>query len=87
MHTLQSTFKQEVEAFINTWEVSMESRVLYDPQPDGSIATDTWGEVVRHVIAHEIHHIGQLSIWAREVGKPPISANVIGRGLTNCSKI
>jgi uncharacterized damage-inducible protein DinB len=41
----------------------------------------TYGEVIRHVIAHEIHHIGQLSIWSRELGLKPISANLIGRGL------
>lgn len=78
---LQSTFRQEVEDFVYAWDESKENRVLYDPQPDGSVATDTWGEVVRHIIAHEIHHMGQLSIWAREVGKQPVSANVIGRGL------
>lgn len=78
---LQTTFRQEVEDFVNAWDESMENRVLYDPQSDGSVATDTWGEVVRHIIAHEIHHMGQLSIWAREVGKKPVSANVIGRGL------
>ncbi|QWH42653.1 hypothetical protein EXW53_12305 [Bacillus mycoides] len=39
------------------------------------------GEVLRHVIVHEIHHIGQLSIWARELNLQPVSANLIGRGL------
>ncbi|TKC18052.1 DinB family protein [Robertmurraya kyonggiensis] len=38
-------------------------------------------EVVHHIIAHEIHHIGQLSVWAREIGLNPVSANFIGRGL------
>ncbi|WP_276575678.1 DinB family protein, partial [Bacillus cereus group sp. BfR-BA-01524] len=32
----------------------------------------THGEIIRHVIVHEIHHIGQLSIWAREIGKEPV---------------
>ncbi|PNB77304.1 damage-inducible protein DinB [Pseudomonas sp. FW305-BF6] len=41
----------------------------------------TKGEIVRHIIAHEIHHIGQLSIWARELGIQPISANLVGRNL------
>ncbi|MCC3376331.1 hypothetical protein LKX83_24965 [Cohnella sp. REN36] len=40
-----------------------------------------YGEIMRHVIAHEIHHIGQLSVWAREMGKQPITANLIRRGL------
>ncbi len=45
--------------------------------PDGRTVTDTWGEIMRHTIAHEIHHIGQLSIWARELGRKPVSANLI----------
>lgn len=59
----------------------MEHRLLHDPRPDGSVAIDTWGEALRHVIVHEIHHVGHLSVWAREVGKKPASANLIGRGL------
>ena len=41
----------------------------------------SFAEVIRHVIAHEIHHIGQLSVWSRELGLQPISANLVGRGL------
>jgi uncharacterized damage-inducible protein DinB len=79
---LDAEFRTEVENFVNNWDWSMENQLYYDTLPDGRIVTDTWGEVIRHVIAHEIHHIGQLSIWAREVGKKPISANLIGRGLS-----
>lgn len=28
----------------------------------------TKGEILRHLIAHEIHHMGQLSIWVRDLG-------------------
>jgi uncharacterized damage-inducible protein DinB len=38
------------------------------------------GEVLRHVITHEIHHIGQLSVWVRDMGVQPVSANFIERG-------
>jgi uncharacterized damage-inducible protein DinB len=82
---LDTAFRPEVEDFVRSWDVSMESRPLYDTRPDGSVVIDAWGEVMRHVIAHEIHHVGQLSIWAREVGKKPVSANVIGKGLINVS--
>ncbi|KAB2331131.1 DUF664 domain-containing protein [Cytobacillus depressus] len=78
---LDAEFRSEVENFVNNWDNSKEKQLFYDTLPDGRIVTDTWGEVIRHVIAHEIHHIGQLSIWAREVGKKPVSANFIGRGL------
>jgi uncharacterized damage-inducible protein DinB len=80
---LDANLKIEVEQFVHDWEEGMDNRILQDTMPDGSIVTDTWGEVMRHVIAHEIHHIGQLSIWAREIGLRPVSANLIGRGLAS----
>ncbi|TYP70708.1 DinB family protein [Paenibacillus methanolicus] len=61
-----------VEDFVNAWMDEMENEMLEQ---------FAFGEVMRHVIAHEIHHIGQLSIWAREIGLKPPSANFIGRGL------
>ncbi|MCM3745073.1 DinB family protein [Sporosarcina luteola] len=78
---LDARFKPEVEAFVGDWEESMELNLLQDTMSDGRIEKDAWGEIMRHIIAHEIHHIGQLSVWAREIGKKPVSANVIGRGL------
>lgn len=78
---LDAVFRPEVEEFVYNWDSSMENRILEETSPDGRIVTDTWGEVMRHVVAHEIHHVGQLSIWAREIGKRPVSANLIGRGL------
>ncbi|MGN7296273.1 DinB family protein [Ferdinandcohnia sp. SAFN-114] len=80
---LDTKFRPEVLNFIKNWDSSMENNLLYDTLPDGRVETDTWGEVMRHVIAHEIHHIGQLSVWSREIGKKPVSANFIGRGLVS----
>ncbi|MCS1352342.1 DinB family protein [Mechercharimyces sp. CAU 1602] len=82
---LDAMFRAEVVSFVNDWDVSMETKVFYCALADGKIATGTWGEVIRHIIAHEIHHIGQLSIWAKEIGKKPVSANLIGRGLASDS--
>ncbi|MGZ4159797.1 MAG: DinB family protein, partial [Neobacillus sp.] len=84
---LDAEFHLEVESFVNNWEASLENQLFYDTLPDGRSVTDTWGEIMRHVIAHEIHHIGQLSIWARELGKKPVSSNLIGRGLSSHSNI
>ncbi|ANS75708.1 damage-inducible protein DinB [Paenibacillus yonginensis] len=78
---LDSQFRTEVQKFVESWDDSMENRPLYDLQSDGTLAIDTWGEVMRHIIAHQIHHMGQLSVWSREIGKKPVSANVIGKGL------
>ncbi|WP_163100433.1 DinB family protein [Peribacillus alkalitolerans] len=78
---LDKVFKKEVEAFVLSWEGSKENNILQVTQRDGSIETFLWGEVMRHVIAHEIHHIGQISVWSREIGKVPVTANLIGRDL------
>lgn len=80
---LASAFHAEVENFVNQWDDSMEELLLHNTLEDGRIETHTWGEIVRHTIAHEIHHIGQLSIWAREIGRAPVSANFIRRGLSS----
>ncbi|WP_033542867.1 DinB family protein [Planococcus sp. CAU13] len=79
---LDAKFHEEVEAFVNNWEDSMEDRELVSIGKDGTKYVDEWGEVMRHVIAHEIHHIGQLSIWSRELGREPVSADLLGRGLS-----
>ena len=79
---LDELFKKEVKEFVLEWESGFENKILQETSQDGSIETLLWGEVMRHVIAHEIHHIGQLSVWSREIGKQPVSANLIGKGLT-----
>lgn len=84
---LDSKYRQEVEVFVREWEPSFENRLLKLPEPDGTVETHTWGEVMRHIIAHEIHHIGQLSVWSREMGKKPVSASLIGRSLVDKERI
>ncbi|WP_280769461.1 DinB family protein [Salipaludibacillus daqingensis] len=69
---LSEDCRPSVEEFVERWSPEIDEKQFYD---------FTYGEVIRHVIAHEIHHIGQLSIWARELDKKPISANLIRRGL------
>ncbi|MFD2045676.1 DinB family protein [Ornithinibacillus salinisoli] len=75
--SLSDSKRNEVEAFLK-----------HDNLPDDHPVTPSWiantfrkDEVLKHIIAHEIHHVGQLSIWARELDLKPISANLIGRGL------
>ncbi|MED1916815.1 DinB family protein [Bacillus thuringiensis] len=76
---LSDAWRVELRDFIENWSDEMENesvKVAWDDE------VYTKGELLRHVIAHEIHHMGQLSVWARELGITPVSANVIGRGLT-----
>lgn len=73
---LSNSLRGEVEGYIDTFSEEMENTPVKVSWNDEEY---THGEVVRHVIAHEIHHIGQLSVWARELGIKPVSANFIGR--------
>lgn len=75
---LSARYHVEVREFIQTWSPVMEHEVMEASWMEGSYEK---GKVVRHLIAHEIHHIGQLSIWAREMGYIPISASLIDRHL------
>jgi uncharacterized damage-inducible protein DinB len=71
-----------VSDFIAGWNDSKEAQVLTLTHPRrGELHTFRYGEVLRHMIAHEIHHMGQLSVWARELGREPVTANLIFRGL------
>lgn len=76
---LSSEYHTEVKPFVMSWTNEMESRTITDFEDQS--ATLRYGEIMRHVIAHEIHHIGQLSVWARELGRKPVTANLIFRGL------
>lgn len=78
---LSNRLREEVCPFVLAWNDGMEDRVFTDPGSDGKAETFKYGEIMRHIIAHEIHHIGQLSIWSRELGKAPVTANLIRRGL------
>ncbi|MFD1020983.1 DinB family protein [Thalassobacillus hwangdonensis] len=78
---LSEQYHKEVESFITSWSDEMENLQLTEVGSNGKTFTYRYGEVMRHVIAHEIHHIGQLSIWSREIGRQPVTANLIDRGL------
>lgn len=76
--TLSDQYREEILEFLNQWTVTME---LEEVKPDWMIERFKKGEVLRHLIAHEIHHIGQLSIWAKELGIQQVSSNFIGRDI------
>lgn len=78
---LSRSFHAEVEPFVRSWTTEMELNDFTFQDPDGSRITFKHGEIMRHVIAHEMHHIGQMSVWAREIGREPVTADFIERGL------
>ena len=78
---LSARFHEEVRPFVMAWSPEMEEKELSELTPQEKPEIFKYGEIMRHVIAHEIHHMGQLSVWSREVGKVPVTANLIRRGL------
>ena len=77
---LSKKYRPEVTDFAEGLTPETESKVFAGIR-NGQSYSFLYGEVLRHVIAHEIHHIGQMSVWARELGIPPVSSNLVGRGL------
>jgi uncharacterized damage-inducible protein DinB len=75
---LSDSWRTELQLFLQTWTSDFEKDFVTVPWTEGRYSK---GEILRHVIAHEIHHMGQVSIWVREFGIQPVSASVIGRGL------
>ncbi|MGG0821777.1 DinB family protein [Paenibacillus turicensis] len=78
MKNLSDSWRNETQDFLNTWTSKFEKEAVTVPWTEGRY---TKGEILRHLIAHEIHHMGQLSIWIKQLGLQPVSANVIGRNL------
>jgi uncharacterized damage-inducible protein DinB len=78
LQELSDAWKTEIQLFLQTWINDFDNEMLTVSWMDSSY---TKGEILRHLIAHEIHHMGQLSIWVRDLGLQPVSASVIGRGL------
>lgn len=75
---LSDRLRTELLAFIEQWDDDME----YE-QVTSSWSGETYykGEILRHIIVHEVHHVGQLSVWAKEIGISVASANFIDRDL------
>ncbi|MBD7985664.1 DinB family protein [Sporosarcina sp. Sa2YVA2] len=65
------------ENFIKKHENSKEKKIFILSLKSGEKKHLTYDKVLYHIITHEIHHIGQLSVWAREIGKKPVSTDLI----------
>lgn len=74
---LSKELQPEMISYLQKWTIASEHEKVTPPWMDGTFKK---GAIIRHVIAHEIHHIGQLSVWARETGREPVGASFIGRG-------
>lgn len=74
--------RKQIVQFLQTYSYCDEQKELIFQFPNNKDSIKCkFGEVLRHMIVHEVHHIGQISVWAREIGKDPVSANFIGLNL------
>ncbi|WP_409252757.1 DinB family protein [Bacillus sp. SCS-153A] len=67
------------EGFLQSWNEEKAKQTLTKRRRDGGDYVLTYEKIIKHLMAHEIHHIGQLSIWAREIGRKPVSSDLIFR--------
>jgi len=65
--------------FLQTLTDDFQDKVVTIENKHGKTFTFTYGKILRHIVTHEIHHIGQLSVWARELNQKPISSDLIMR--------
>ncbi|MEK4486284.1 DinB family protein [Psychrobacillus sp. FSL H8-0484] len=69
------------QSFIKSNTSEVEDRILVIKSKNGTTRSLSYDKILRHIISHEIHHIGQLSVWAREIGLKPVSSDFIFREL------
>ncbi|MNE57841.1 DinB family protein [compost metagenome] len=77
---LSNDCREHIKEFINSISTARDYEIV---TPPWSRDQYYFGEVLRHVIAHEIHHVGQFSVWAKQIGLEVVSSNFIDRGLIN----
>ncbi|MFE4524489.1 DinB family protein [Cytobacillus firmus] len=74
--------KGVTEKFLLNLTMDYENKNIQIKDSKGKTYLFTYGKIIRHIITHEIHHIGQLSIWSRELEVKPISSDLIVRQYT-----
>lgn len=76
--SLSDKLRNETAEFLKTNIDDLKENIISVPWDEAKYTVD---EIMHHIIAHEIHHIGQLSVWSRELELQPASSNFVGREL------
>jgi uncharacterized damage-inducible protein DinB len=74
---LSDKLRKEIAEFLRNTDDLKEQSVSV-PWDEKKYAVN---DIIHHIIAHEIHHIGQLSVWSRELELQPPSSSFVGRDL------
>ena len=67
--------------FIKSYKREGNEKVLVLKRKDGSTTSLPHDKVLGHIFTHEIHHIGQISVWSRDIGLKPVSSDLVFREL------
>ena len=78
--SLSNRLKQDHKHFIDCELLQLNEKMIQVPWETNAYTCD---DIIHHIIVHEIHHIGQLSIWARRLDLSPIPAHFVGRELSH----
>ncbi|MFT8321104.1 MAG: DinB family protein [Bacillus sp. (in: firmicutes)] len=76
--SLSDNLHIEIVEFLKKNSDDIKEKSVSVPWDEGKYAVN---DILHHIIAHEIHHIGQLSVWSREVELQPVSSHFVGRVL------
>jgi uncharacterized damage-inducible protein DinB len=79
--TFSNLIKPVTQSFIKSYTSKAEDRILIVKSKSGTTKSLSYDKIISHIISHEIHHIGQLSVWSREIGLKPVSSDLIFRDL------
>ncbi|MGE7920027.1 DinB family protein [Viridibacillus sp. NPDC093762] len=77
--SLSDNSRNEIAEFIKTNLGGLKEKLVSVSRDEDKY---TFDEILQHIITREIHYIGQLSVWERELELSPVPANFIGRELT-----
>lgn len=67
--------------FLKSYNMEDNEKVLVLKRKDGSTKLLPHDKVLGHIFTHEIHHMGQLSVWSRDIGLKPVSSDLVFREL------
>jgi uncharacterized damage-inducible protein DinB len=71
--------KTTTKQFLKTVEDDLNEKFLSITTRKGVTYDFPYNKVLLHIITHEVHHIGQLSVWSREIDKKPVLSDLIFR--------
>jgi uncharacterized damage-inducible protein DinB len=78
VQSFSEELRNEISSFLTSFSHDLRKEHVNVPWDKD---TYTVNEILHHIVIHEIHHIGQLSVWSRELNRVPVQSNFLGRKL------